>query len=69
MVSGGMALSATLGKSNKIEIDREVAESIYNDLLSLWNELPRTDRVSSSKAYGLYMSILERYKEDILNDR
>jgi hypothetical protein len=73
MANGGQTLSAILRDSPKkkekkvLEIDEEKARLIHNDLEKLWNEIVNSD--DTKKLYGKYMSIIERFKEDILNDR
>lgn len=76
MGSGGTTMSAILkGKDDdkekkRLVIDKDNALAIYKLLEELWNKVSvGASSGNISSAYGSYMTILERYKEDILDDR
>lgn len=54
-------------ETKKLEVDEEKARTIYEDLEKLWTLLVNTE--DTQTLYSKYMSIVERFKEDVLNDR
>jgi hypothetical protein len=57
-------------KSKIINVDEEKANSLYKDFEKMWSSIMDGVRQNNlNRQHGAYLTLLERYREDILDEK